>query len=120
MNSWKRMEEFEAVSLENQKIGTYIRKQNPFLYEEEYGKAFPYYTDQDLMDLFICKFRHYKPSVMSAVFGKYRRFYGFLPSTMHAFLCPDRAILTGQAANKISLLRTKTTQLLYNICFWSL
>lgn len=77
MNSWKRMEEFEAVSLENQKIGTYIRRQNPFLYEEEYGKAFPYYTDQDLMDLFICKFRHYKPSVMSAVFGKYRRFYGW-------------------------------------------
>ncbi len=88
MESWKRMEEFEAVSLEYQKIGTYIRRQNPFRYEKEYGKAFLYYTDEDLMDLFIRKFRYYKPSVMSVVFGKYRRFYDWCAQKRYISLSP--------------------------------
>ena len=40
MESLMRLEEFEAVSLEYQKIGNYIRKQDPFRYEEEYGRDF--------------------------------------------------------------------------------
>lgn len=75
MDSLKRLEEFEAVSQECRKIGAYIRKQEPYLYEEEYGVDLLHYSDEDLMDLFIRKFGHYKPSVMSVVFGKYRRFY---------------------------------------------
>ncbi len=75
MEVWKKMEEFEEVSSEYQKIGSYIRKQDPFRYQEEYGTDFIHYTDENLMDMFICKFGHYKPSVMSVVFGKYRKFY---------------------------------------------
>lgn len=47
------------------------------MYEEEYGRDFVHYTDEDLMDMFICKFHYYKPSVMSVVFGKYKRFYAY-------------------------------------------
>ncbi|MEY8390201.1 hypothetical protein D3Z36_10405 [Lachnospiraceae bacterium] len=75
MEALMRLEEFQAVSPDCQKIGAYIRRQEPFRYEDAYGRGFVHYTDEDLMDLFICKFRHYKPSVMSVVFGKYRRFY---------------------------------------------
>lgn len=75
MEAWKKLEEFEAVSPEYQKIGSYIRKQDPFRYQEEYGTDFIHYSDENLMDLFICKFGHYKPSVMSVVLGKYRKFY---------------------------------------------
>lgn len=75
MEVWKKLEEFEAVSLEYRKIGSYIRKQDPFRYQEEYGTDFIHYSDENLMDMFICKFGHYKPSVMSVVFGKYRKFY---------------------------------------------
>lgn len=75
MKSLERLEEFQAESLDFQKIGNYIRRQNPFRYEEAYGRDFIHFTDEDLMDLFIRKFGQYKPSVMSVVFGKYRRFY---------------------------------------------
>lgn len=77
MDSLKILEEFGEVSSENKKIQNYIEKQKPFLYEEAYSTDFIHYTDEDLMDMFICKFHYYKPSVMSAVFGKYRRFYEF-------------------------------------------
>lgn len=80
MDSRKVLEAFGAVSSEYKKIQTYIEKQKPFLYEEEYGTDFVHYTDENLMDMFICKFHYYKPSVMSAVFGKYRRFYEFCVS----------------------------------------
>ncbi|MCI8495537.1 MAG: hypothetical protein HFI74_07640 [Lachnospiraceae bacterium] len=88
MESLMRLDEFEAVSLEYQKIGNYIRKQDPFRYEEEYGRDFVHYTDEDLMDLFIRKFGHYKPSVLSVVFGKYRRFYGWCVERQYIFENP--------------------------------
>lgn len=88
MESLERLREFEAVSLEYQKIGNYIRKQNPFLYEREYGRDFVHFTDEDLMDLFIRKFRYYKPSVMSAVFGKYKQFYGWCKEQEYIFQNP--------------------------------
>ena len=53
MEVWKKMEEFEGVSSEYQKIGSYIRKQDPFRYQEEYGTDFIHYTDENLMDMFI-------------------------------------------------------------------
>ena len=56
MKSLERLEEFQAESLGFQKIGNYIRRQNPFRYEEAYGRDFIHFTDEDLMDLFIRKF----------------------------------------------------------------
>ncbi len=85
MEALMRLEEFQTVSPDCQKIGNYIRRQEPFRYEEEYGRDFVHYTDENLMDLFIRKFGHYKPSVMSVVFGKYRRFYDW---------CVERAYLS--------------------------
>ena len=51
MEVWKKMEEFEGVSSEYQKIGSYIRKQDPFRYQKEYGTDFIHYTDENLMEI---------------------------------------------------------------------